>query len=295
MGAKILNASMALTGFSVAVGLMAMFLPMHVLWFSVGVPLFSVDTKVLTVAIDCVTPMPQKVCDVFEGNPTLEEFAQHSCAPVVKGTVQNLCEGFQSAYVVGLMLVIVFVMNLMLQGAAVFSYNYYMGSSMRKKYRTLGVLLQSIGVFCVVSVLFIYYAVVIVYLNGVKPGGVAAGVALVGASHGAHASLGYIFMWVSCFLQVGSVMLSALGARSSQEELVEEAREQARFAAELGGMEMTGAYGQQGMQPQMQPQMQPYPGTQPQMQPQMGMGGFQQQGFQQQGFQQQGFQQPGFR
>lgn len=277
MGQRILLVTIGLTGVAIGVGLIALlFLPVHkVLWFLGPVAFFSVETHMLTVNIECAYPTPKKICEPFEANPTLEEFAQQACSPAISGSVANLCDGAYHAYVVGLMLVIVFVMNIMLQGAAMYSFNYYMTSSMRKKYRKIGVILQSIGVFFVVAVLVIYYAMVITYLNGVK----IRLISIVGASNGAGASYGYFFMWISCVLQIGSILLSVVGAGSSQEELVEEAREQARFAAEMG-TEMTGTYGQQGMYPGMQPQ---------QMQPQMGMyapgmGGFQQPGFQQPGF-----------
>ncbi|CAK0894710.1 unnamed protein product [Prorocentrum cordatum] len=90
---------------------------------------------------------------------------------------------------------------------------------------------------------------------------------------------GYVLTWVSCSLQLVAILTSVLGSRSSQEDLVEEAREQAKFAVEMGafgGVEMAN-YDQQGMQPQIQPHLDS------QMQPQMqmyrtGMGRFQQTG-----------------
>mmetsp|Transcript_115770 Transcript_115770/g.314392 ORF Transcript_115770/g.314392 Transcript_115770/m.314392 type:complete len:143 (-) Transcript_115770:30-458(-) len=138
---------------------------------------------------------------------------------------------------------------------------------MRKKYRSMATILQSVGIFFLVAVLSMYYVMVIVYLNGVR----LKGVLLLNTSHRAAATYGYFLMWVSCFLQLGAILLSVLGGRSSQEELVEEAREQAKFEAEMGafGGAQMGNYGQQGMQPQMQPHMQMY---------QTGMGGLQQPG-----------------
>jgi len=256
---------------------------MHSLWFFVTiVPFFKVETHALSVEVTCTLPF----CGELADSASLEDFAQRSCAPTIQQVVDNLCDGAHHAYMVGLMLAIVFCMNVMLQGAAVYSFNYYMTSSMRKKYRKLGVILQCIGIFFVVAVLGIYYAMVIIYLSGVKLKGLHA--IGIGAGQGANATYGYFLMWVSCLMQVAAILLSVLGARSSQEELIEEAREQAKFAAEMGGfgeVELP-TYGQNqqqgmqfGMQPQMQPQMQMQFGMQPQ-----GMGGFPQPSFQQQGF-----------
>ncbi|CAK0797148.1 unnamed protein product [Prorocentrum cordatum] len=165
MGKKIVNATIALSGLSIFAGLIALCLPMHSLWFFVGpVPFFKVETHALSVEVTCTLPF----CGELADSASLEDFAQRSCAPTIQQVVDNLCDGAHHAYMVGLMLAIVFCMNVMLQGAAVYSFNYYMTSSMRKKYRKLGVILQCIGIFFVVAVLGIYYAMVIIYLSGVK-------------------------------------------------------------------------------------------------------------------------------
>jgi len=162
------------------------------------------------------------------------------------------------------------------------------------------VILQSIGVIFVVAALAIYHAKVLTHLDNVSLS--TMGLSDLGpvraTGHGAGPTYGYAFMWVSCFLQVAVILISVPGARHSQEELMEEARQPKFVTGGIRGeVELYNYGGPPGIYPGMQPQVQ----LQMQMQmPQMsiqrpGTGGFHQPWFQQSGFQQPGFQQPVFR
>jgi hypothetical protein len=294
------HASVGLTGVATICGLTALCLPMHSLWWYTGFsPLFRMETHVLSVEVECTWPMPNWICEKFEGSLRLEDFTQRSCSGIISSTAPNFCEGFHNADLVGQMLVVVFVLNAILQCTAEYSFNYCMTSSRRKKCRMVGVFLQSIGVFFVVAVLAIYYAKVVMRLNDVSLRNM--GLSDMGfvrvTDYGAGPTYGYAFMWVSCFLQIAAILVSAPAAKRSQEELMEEAHRRAKFVegGVLGEVELYNYGGQPEMHPGMQPQVQlrmqmPQTGMY-----QPGMGGFQQPGFQQPWLQQPGFQQPVFR
>lgn len=293
MGQKIINVSIALTGASVAMSVIALLLPMHKVWFFAGgtFPAFNIKTFVLSVDMESCqsTIMPSAFCDKLGGSPDLEDFAQRVCAPVVEKVFSNICTGFYNAHMLGVMLVVVVVLNAVLQGGSVYALHYYTTASTRKKYRSLSMILQAIGAFFVFMVLTSYFGVVLVQLTSIEARGVMK--ALISPSRASGVSYGYIILWLSVLVQVAAIILSNW-LKTTGEDWVEEERERAKFAAEMGmgdvEMHSTGQPGaqyamQQGMQPGMygaQPQF----GGQTQPGPAYGQGAYGVPGYQQTGF-----------
>merc|ERR1740130_2269282 len=122
------------------------------------------------------------------------------------------------------------MINLILQGVAVWLLYHYMYNSPKKQFREVSLILVTVGTCLVALVLGIYLPMVTLTLNSIKA---SLGTDwFLDVSDGTGVSVGYWLMWLSVIIQVVQIILYKHSKITDERRLVE-LKMQEQFEAEL--------------------------------------------------------------
>mmetsp|Transcript_18512 Transcript_18512/g.22790 ORF Transcript_18512/g.22790 Transcript_18512/m.22790 type:complete len:334 (-) Transcript_18512:116-1117(-) len=169
----------------------------------------------------------------------LQDSSATFCSDAVQAAVRGACPAMSSAYIMGVLLILVIVANVIMQGVGLFLIKEYMKKP-RKQYREVAFFLNLIGGILVLTLVILYYPTTILQLDSMTILMDAGGV--VGLADSIGVSWGYVFMYFFIILQGVSICLHSNGSNSA-EAREEELREQKKFLREqemFHQVEMTG-------------------------------------------------------
>jgi len=202
------------------------------------------DTNLFCYAVNSLSP---GTC--HSGTYMLQEFSQRFCAPVVAQAYPQACTGFQMAYLLGMITLVVLVLNAMLCITGLWLLNHYINSENHKKsYREIALVCFLIGTVLLAGTLVVYGLFVFQSLNDMRPRGAGVwGELVFKPSEGLGIYWGYIILMLNVVVQV-VIMALVPFAKTSQEQGKDELEER-KFAQQIAMEPGYGGAGSQG-QPQ---------------------------------------------
>ncbi|CAE7581588.1 unnamed protein product [Symbiodinium natans] len=242
MGKKVLQAGNMVAIFAVLGYVVCLFLPLHKAYFQslAGfLRVVDVTTYSMTVYYDWHSRLAcwfvrkirggaNDMCE-DEGSTSvwLQDTQASLCAEGVEAILTSACSGYGTAYVIGICMFLVVLLNVIAQGITFWLIQQYMEKP-KKQYREVAFFLDLIGTILMLIVVLIYL-LAIQRLSSISALGFE--IAL-GPSNGIGASYGYFFLYFFIMIQGVSVVLMASGS-NSQEAREAELREQRKFMQEM--------------------------------------------------------------
>eukprot|EP00913_Durusdinium_trenchii_P008592 g8068.t1 len=133
----------------------------------------------------------------------LQEAAADWCAPAITAFYQHPCIAFNRAYIMGMVVLIVYAINVILLSTCAYLLYYYLDSKSHKPiYRTWAVILHGLGTFLMLCAVAGYTAFAMTSLDHIGGEGLPF---VFEASQSVGMCPGYFLVWVALFLQLVSI------------------------------------------------------------------------------------------
>ncbi|CAK9032096.1 Uncharacterized protein SCF082_LOCUS19917 [Durusdinium trenchii] len=145
---------------------------------------------------------PKRCLGLADGWP-LQEAAADWCAPAITAFYQHPCIAFNRAYIMGMVVLIVYAINVILLSTCAYLLYYYLDSKSHKPiYRTWAVILHGLGTFLMLCAVAGYTAFAMTSLDHIGGEGLPF---VFEASQSVGMCPGYFLVWVALFLQLVSI------------------------------------------------------------------------------------------
>lgn len=234
------NRTMALGGLQIVLGMLAVLqmvvsavglcLPMHsVSFFTMMVGrVFRMQTSVLHVKVQ------EKSNDVFnamnklnnkawksplEGQRSIQEVAHRFCAQGIHTIFPDLCVGLSNAYLLGMLLLVVFLINMVVEVIAYGQFYAYLVDKPKKSRRRGAFTLLVAGTLPCTSMLLLYALGVLMYLDHMQPVGIVS--FTFHPNKGSGVSEGYFLLWLATLMQMG-IAVGVNRSRTDHEDIEEQ-------------------------------------------------------------------------
>jgi len=297
MGVKIVYTTVGFIGTSSILMLTALMMPQHTLsFFSLyGVRvarmwIYTMSVQTESSGNDFCRALRTMVsddrlgwCDNLDTMTDIQDVQQRFCSQAFNHIWPSFCNGLSQGYALGTMVVMIIVLNLGLQAAAIYLLLDYAGRKANPKYRRASMIALSVGLSMLMLTLLYYGVEVLQNLDSVQSAGPLSSVfsAVLSTSKGTGVSRGYMMLWVAALFQIVALVLYSQVQWDKEESKYRENKAVREYEEENLRMQMQAGYGAAGPSSG---------GAVPMASAAPGQGG----GFPQPGFQQPqpGFQQP---
>ncbi|CAE7869969.1 unnamed protein product, partial [Symbiodinium sp. KB8] len=194
------------------------------------------------------TEIPPRCSDIKEPTP-LQDLAADWCAPLVYSVWPVPCQAFNTAYILGIIVILVYSLNILFIGTCFYLLYYYVSSKSHKPvYRYWAAVLHAVGT-TMMAVACIFYTIFgMMRLNALGGTGIPG---FFEASQSVGMTPGYFLVWIGVIIQY-----VALGLHVCMQVSGEETEEHRMYKDLLREQQQYGAIEAQ-MQGQMPPQEYP--------------------------------------
>jgi len=165
-------------------------------------------------------------CDGLDAMTDIQDVQHRFCSPVFERVWPSFCQGLSSAYAFGMGMILVVVLNLGLQGIAIFLLVDYGNRKANPRYRKASMLALAVGLCMVVMMLTYYGFQVLTNLSSVQSASGVSSVfsAVLSVSKGTGVSAGYLMLWTGALFQFVALCLYSQAKTTSQEHFYQEGK-----------------------------------------------------------------------
>eukprot|EP00405_Crypthecodinium_cohnii_P014789 CAMPEP_0206461214 /NCGR_PEP_ID=MMETSP0324_2-20121206/25221_1 /ASSEMBLY_ACC=CAM_ASM_000836 /TAXON_ID=2866 /ORGANISM="Crypthecodinium cohnii, Strain Seligo" /LENGTH=318 /DNA_ID=CAMNT_0053933079 /DNA_START=111 /DNA_END=1067 /DNA_ORIENTATION=+ len=166
----------------------------------------------------------------------LETVRSHACTPALQTLFGGLCQAYETAYGMGIAVIIILSLNIACQIGGCYLLHDYVTRKANPKYREMSASMILMSSAVLLFIMIIYGAVALTHLNSMTSGGILPGVKPIQTSKGSGFSKGYVVMICGCIVQlIQGMLLLAYTQNEYGEDMYFENKE-----AREAGLEMTG-------------------------------------------------------
>lgn len=237
MGLKILQASVALSALSVMLTLVCCTQVWHATVFTAfGIPaVIRMETSATHISFTscgsgtisgAILRSVSSVCKEAPKSQDLHTFSQTTCSGVINTFFPTMCSATQSAYSLGLVVIIASVVNAILQGVGAYLAFEY-ASKFRKNYRQTWLLLLCIGAFIQFLSIVLYQFLAILEMDNMR-----SNIVILQPGNGMGTTISFMLLYVGVALEILAIVLAQY-CKFSQEALEEERRANEKFSEEV--------------------------------------------------------------
>jgi len=165
-------------------------------------------------------------CDSLDGMTDIQDVQQRFCSPMFERVWPSFCVGLQGAYAFGMGMILVIVLNLGLQVAAIYLLLDYGNRKANPKYRKASMAALALGLVMVVMMLTSYGFQVLHNMSSVQSASGVSAVfsAVLSVSKGTGVSSGYLMLWTGALFQFVALCLYSQSKTASNEHYYHEGK-----------------------------------------------------------------------